>query len=259
MQSNRVVCAYFSPCGTTKKAVCAIGDVWQVSKAEWKEWDMTPFSAEQTNIKLEKEDLLIVGVPSFGGRVPEIAKQRIKQLQGSQTPAIAVVTYGNRAFDDTFAELQDGLQAQGFCVIAGVAAVTQHSIMPQFGSGRPNAEDLQQLQSFAEQIKETMQTKEIQEVSLPGNRPYLERHGGGLTPVANTDCKGCGICVTHCPVGAIPKDAPQNTDAQKCISCMGCIAVCPSHARSLPAPMVEALTARLEKVCSQRKENQLFI
>ena len=105
-----------------------------------------------------------------------------------------------------------------------------------------------------------MQTKEWKEISLPGNRPYLERHGGGLVPVTDiTLCKGCGLCATHCPTGAIPKDAPQNTDAKKCVSCMGCISVCPSHARSLPAPMVVALTARLEKVCSERKENQLFL
>lgn len=256
MQQNRIILAYFSPCGTTKKAVCAIGGAWQEPKTEW---DMTPLTAENKNIKLEKGDLLILGVPSFGGRVPEIAMQRIRQLQGTDTPAIAVVTYGNRAFDDTLVELQDGLQEQGFCVVAGVAAVTQHSIMPQFGNGRPNAADLEELQNFAKQIKENMQTKEMQNVSLPGNRPYLERHGGGLVPVTEDTCKGCGLCAAHCPVGAIPKDAPQNTDATKCISCMGCIAVCPSHARRLPAPMVAALTERLEKVCSQRKENQLFL
>lgn len=257
MQQNQMVCAYFSPCGTTKKAVCTIGEVWQMPTTQW---DMTPLSAECTTLKLAQDDLLILGVPSFGGRVPEIAMQRIQQLQGNHTPAIAVVTYGNRAFDDTFAELQDGLQAQGFCVVAGIAAVTQHSIMPQFGNGRPNAADLKELQSFANQIKENMQTKEWKEISLPGNRPYLERHGGGLVPVTDiTLCKGCGLCATHCPTGAIPKDAPQNTDAKKCVSCMGCISVCPSHARSLPAPMVVALTARLEKVCSERKENQLFL
>lgn len=135
---KKITAVYFSPCGTTKTAVCSVAaGLGEMAK----EADLTPLSAASTEISLDAEDVLLCGVPSFGGRVPLTALERIKNLHGNGTAAVAVVTYGNRAFDDTFAELQDALEAQGFVVVAGVAAVTQHSIVNQFGAGRPNVED----------------------------------------------------------------------------------------------------------------------
>ena len=42
-----------------------------------------------------------------------------------------IVVYGNRAYDDTFVELQDVLTGAGFVCIAAVAATAEHSIMRQ--------------------------------------------------------------------------------------------------------------------------------
>lgn len=178
---KKITAVYFSPCGTTKTAVCSVaGGLGEVAK----EVDLTPLSAASTAISLDAEDVLVCGVPSFGGRVPLTALERIKNLHGNGTAAVAVVTYGNRAFDDTFAELQDALEAQGFVAVAGVAAVTQHSIVNQFGTGRPNAEDQTQLQAFGKEIAEKL-TGTPKRAELPGNRPYLERHGGGLVPMVS--------------------------------------------------------------------------
>ena len=122
---KKITAVYFSPCGTTKTAVCSVAaGLGEMAK----EADLTPLSAASIEISLDAEDVLLCGVPSFGGRVPLTALERIKNLHGNGAAAVAVVTYGNRAFDDTFAELQDALEAQGFVVVAGVAAVTQHSL-----------------------------------------------------------------------------------------------------------------------------------
>lgn len=43
-----------------------------------KEVDLTPLSAASTEISLDAEDVLVCGVPSFGGRVPLTALERIK-------------------------------------------------------------------------------------------------------------------------------------------------------------------------------------
>ena len=122
---KKITAVYFSPCGTTKTAVCSVAaGLGEMAK----EADLTPLSAASTEISLDAEDVLLCGVPSFGGRVPLTALERIKNLHGNGTAAVAVVTYGNRAFDDTFAELQDALEAQGFVVVAGGAPVYQTSL-----------------------------------------------------------------------------------------------------------------------------------
>ena len=64
---KKITAVYFSPCGTTKTAVCSVaGGLGEVAK----EVDLTPLSAASTEISLGAEDVLVCGVPSFGGRVP---------------------------------------------------------------------------------------------------------------------------------------------------------------------------------------------
>ena len=165
----------------------------------------------------------------------------------------------NRAFDDTLVELQDMLQSQGFMVAAGIAVVAEHSIMHQFATGRPNEEDCAQLCAFGTLILERLEQIGVQPVTLPGNHPYVERHGGGLVPLVEQRCTGCGACAEHCPTGAISVEQPMQTDSIRCISCMGCIAVCPEQARYLPEQAVKMLSEKLGAICSVRKENQLFL
>lgn len=256
MEFKQIIQAYFSPCGTTQKAVCSVAQAWEGMPK--KEMDLTPFALAEQSCNLTAEEILIVGVPAFGGRVPETVVQRLQNLHGNQTPAIAVVTFGNRAFDDTLLELQDILQEQGFVVVAGIGAVTEHSIMHRFGKDRPTTDDCKQLCAFGEQIKAHMENGIQPAKNIPGNRPYKTYHSAGLVPVTDSACQLCGICADHCPTGAIPKDTPNTTDKEKCISCMGCTAICPEKARNVPAPVLDMLMERLGPACSTRKENCLF-
>ncbi len=45
-------------------------------------------------------------------------------------------------------------------------------------------------------------------------------------------CTACGVCVTPCPLQAIPADNPQATRASECSLCGTCAAVCPQNAVS---------------------------
>ena len=71
-------------------------------------------------------------------------------------------------------------------------------------------------------------------------------------------CDACGSCARGCPVSAIPKDDPKQTDSQKCILCMRCIRQCPSKARILPPPYREAVATRLQAFRS-RREPEIYV
>ena len=204
-----------------------------------------------------KEDLCLVAVPSYGGRIPSVVTDMFRNVKADGTKAILAAVFGNRAIDDTLLELQDVLEASGFVCIAGMEAVAEHSLMHQFGTGRPDQQDEKELLEFAAKI---MQNSEAQRTpAFPGNRPYREYNGVPLKPVANGKCTSCGLCAKECPAGAIPLTNPKMTDKDKCISCMHCVAVCPKKARNYSKLVSFIAGRKMKKVCSDRKENKLYL
>ena len=193
-------------------------------------------------------------MPYFGGRAPAVALQRLKKIAGNGAKCTLVCVYGNRAYEDTLVEMEDAAKESGFRVVAAVAAVAEHSIMPRYAAGRPDASDKKQLEQFAEQI--AGKTEAV--VSIPGNRPYKKAGGAGLVPKAGKSCTKCGLCAESCPVQAIDP-ASFTADAKKCISCMRCVKQCPEKARKVNGAMVSIAAMAMKKACSVRKENELFL
>lgn len=247
----------FSPTGGTQK----VSDLFtKAFSTESTYIDLTSHNTDFSAYSFGTEDICIVSVPSYGGRVPDVAVSRLGQMKGNGARAVLIVVYGNRAYDDTFAELQDALQNAGFICVAGVAAVAEHSIMRQFAAGRPDEKDAEELAEFAGRIRTAMEAGTLEtELKLPGTRPYREYGGVPMKPQAGKSCVGCGLCAEKCPVEAIPAEKPATTDAGKCISCMRCIAVCPKKARSVNKALLTAGSMKLKKACSGYKGNELFL
>lgn len=195
----------------------------------------------------------------YGGRVPSVAVRRLKALNGQGARTVLACVYGNRAYEDTLVELEDAARETGFRVIAAMAAVAEHSIARQFASGRPDEQDAQQIAAFAEQIRGKLSTNDLSEPKLPGNRPYKKAGGASIVPKATKDCNRCGVCAANCPVEAIHKGDPTKVDEKACISCMRCVAVCPQRARKVSPLLLSAASLMLKKVCSERKECELFL
>lgn len=241
---------YFSPTGGTKKVVEQIGKQFEnVTEID--------ISMKITDYAMEKEDFCIVGVPSFGGRMPAAAVERLRKLQGNQTPALLVVTYGNRAYEDTLIELKDVLEAQGFVCIGAAAIVTEHSIVHEIAEGRPAEGHLRRIEAFAAEIRERL-AGEHEAIEVPGNVPYKELHVVPMNVQATEKCMKCGVCAKKCPVGAIPAEDPSKTDSEKCISCMRCESICPAHARKCADEMLEKVSAKLNAACPVGKEDEFF-
>ena len=241
----------FSPTGGTEKIARMISGQWSDSplrvdlcdaKADFAQYDMTGM------------DMALIAMPSFGGRAPAVAIERLKKIAGSGIRCALVCVYGNRAYEDTLVEMEDAAKESGFQVVAAVAAVAEHSIMPQYAAGRPDASDKKQLEQFAERI--AGKTEAV--VSIPGNRPYKKAGGAGLVPKVGKSCTKCGLCAENCPVQAIDP-ASFTADSKKCISCMRCVKQCPEKARNVNGAMVSIAAMVIKKACSVRKENELYM
>lgn len=246
----------FSPTGGTQKAADLLT---KALGGETAAVDLTDSSADFSAETLTPEDVAVIAVPSYGGRVPEPAVQRLAAMQGGGARAVLVCVYGNRAYEDTLVELEDTAKQAGFHVIAAVAAIAEHSIARRYAAGRPDAADEQQLQAFAARIREKLSAGDDTEPGIPGNRPYKKAGGSGLVPKPTKGCSSCGLCAEKCPVQAIDPKDPRQTDKSKCISCMRCVSVCPRSARKVNSVMLAAVDAALKKACSDRKEGELYI
>ena len=253
----RVYNVIFSPTGGTKK----VAEIFANAFAdEYRNIDLTDVNFE--GCSLEENDVCIVSVPSFGGRVPVEAAKRMAKLTGNGAKAILITAYGNREFEDTLVEMQDILQNAGFVPVAAVAALAEHSIIRTFAAGRPDANDEKVLADFALKIKKKLELGADlnSKLVLPGNRPYKQLPPMFPSkPQLTESCVKCGLCVKMCPVQAIPEDLSVSMDAEKCISCMRCEAICPVKGRKVAEPVIEFLTAKLNEGAKGYKENQLFL
>ena len=246
----------FSPTGGTQKVSAHLtkgmgGDAIPV--------DLTDSKQDFHTVQLTQDDVAVIAVPSYGGRAPAVALERLRHVKAHGTRAVLVCVYGNRAYEDTLVELEDTAKQAGFQVIAAVAAIAEHSIARQFAANRPDAQDAQQLSAFAKQIQEKLSAGNTAEPAIPGNRPYKKAGGAGLVPSPTKKCTKCGICAKECPVQAIDPENPKSVNKKTCISCMRCISVCPHSARRVNPVMLSAVGLALKKVCSDRKKNELFL
>jgi ferredoxin len=263
IQSLKLVC--FSPTGTTKTVLKSIANGINLQKMEL--IDLTTPEVRKHPFHTEKDELLIVGVPVYMGRVPSVLSDWLNSFKADNTPAVCVVVYGNRAYDDALLELKDMLVKCGCKLFAGATFIGEHSFssseLPS-SVGRPDKGDLQLAETFGRKIYEKLRSASLEKldnsIELPGNFPY-----GGTTNLwhldfieVNNDCKQCGVCALGCPVGAIDSENSNLIDIDKCTLCCACIKHCPQNARSMKPGLMKDAAKRCTNFI-ERKEPEYFI
>lgn len=245
----------FSPTGGTRRVselLCKTIDANStLTELCVKEEELNPPS-------IAADDLVVISMPVYAGRVPALAVERLKAIKANGAKCAIVAVYGNRAYEDALVEMQDVTTDSGFQVIAAVAAIAEHSVCRMYGKGRPDEADANDLASFGEAILDkAKKDKPFEPLALPGNRPYKQGCTGPY-PTANDDCVECGTCASQCPTGAISQENLKGNTTELCIGCMRCVSVCPVQARGI-GERLNLLAAHLEPLCKERKRNELFL
>jgi ferredoxin len=264
IESTKLI--YFSPTGTTRKVIESIAQGCQIVAVEHVDLTMPPAGIQEL---LEMHDeLAILGSPVYAGRLPANVISRFRQLKGNDTPAVIVVVYGNRAYEDALLELRDLALELGFNPIAAGAFIGEHSYsnkLTPVAVGRPDMSDLIKAVQFGKTIYEKLRNiRKIDEMiplKVPGNFPYKElRMLSGIAPVTQeVICSKCGTCASVCPTAAISVEDKVVSDSSLCIRCCACIKSCPAGARIMEDQRVRQLADWLTTNCCERKEPEIYI
>ncbi len=158
---------------------------------------------DASRVTLPASSLAVIAIPVYGGHLPPLAAERLRGLQGSGTPAVAVVVYGNRAYENALTELAALAGAAGLNVIAAATFVGEHSYSSDrwpIAAGRPDSDDLALAAEFGGRVA--------------GPSGAIAR--GDETRTDATKCIRCCACVKSCPSHARIYDTPFASLLSKC-------------------------------------------
>ena len=268
MTLKRVVAVYFSAMGNTKKVVEEIAE--KVSSTLDLSWDAIDFTlprARENVYHFTREDLVVFGVPTYAGRVPNKVLPFVQGMfRGQETPVVPVVTFGNRSFDSSLSELAQVLSENGFILVAAGAFACEHVFSEKIGTGRPDAKDWNEICGFAEKIagklkqeqkKCEWQPEEVKLYYTPlgmDGQPAKFLKAKPLTDMEK--CDRCGLCAEVCPMGSIdPEDVTEVSGI--CIKCQACIRKCPQGAKYFADEAFASHVAMLEANYTRRAENAI--
>lgn len=216
--------------------------------------------------------LVVVGSPTYAGRMPnKIAPDYQARLKGNGALAVPVVTFGNRAFDNSLAELCALLEGNDFHTVAAGAFPCRHAFTDALGDGRPDWNDRRAIQDFAARIVGKVQDLRDfpMPIAVPGDpaAPYYiplgldGRPAKFLKAKPQTDlskCCACGVCARSCPMGAIDFENVAEVPGT-CIKCQSCVRKCTHHAKYFDDPAFLSHVAMLEKNFQEPQEPVIFL
>lgn len=295
MEIRRIVAAYFSPTGNTEKLAkamaqaiadsiepsCESGDGANAPAVEF--LDFTRPDARGTNYEFAKDDLLIIGLPVYAGRLPNKILPFVQSnLKGDGTLSLPFVCFGNRDFGDGISELVYEQRNTGFRPAAAAAFATQHAFATELAHGRPDDKDMEDAKALALGLWEAVRKAggdsgsdnpsgpaEFADLTVEGNMPpgpyYRPLRADGepavflkAKPVTYTEkCVRCGTCARVCSMGSIdPEDVTSVPGI--CIKCQACVTHCPAGAKYFDNPDFLSHKEMLETNYTDKKQNVIW-
>ena len=274
MKIRTVQGVYFSATGTTERVVtCVAKAAAMVAGAEYKSFSFSLPLAREQLLEFTNEDLVVIGIPTYAGRVPNLLLPFIREkILGNGALATPVTLFGNRNFDDALIELRDILQGNGFYTISAGAFVGEHSFSTILGADRPDDEDMALAAKLGEETAKKIQhmySPPAEAIPVKGEvplRPYYtprDRHGNPINilkvkPKTNiSKCVKCGLCAAVCTMGSIdPDDVSSVTGI--CVKCNACTKKCPAQAKYFDDEGYNYHRSELEEIYGDRACVELF-
>ena len=273
MKIEKIWTVCFSATGNTSRVTALLGKTlaerWQVPVEE------VPFTKPEERSRtyaFRETDLVLVGSPTYAGKLPnKILPSFREQLRGNGALAVAVVTFGNRAYDNALAELCAVLERGGFRTAAAGAFVGRHAFTDELAYGRPGWSDEFEIKNFTKSIADKVDRltgdPEPLRVSGDPDAPYYVPKGEDGAPVnflkakpktRLSKCNHCGACARLCPMGAIDlKDVSKVPGT--CIKCQRCVRKCTKGAKYFDDEAFLSHVRMLEHSCKEPKENEIFL
>ncbi len=263
MEITALDLVYFSPTGSTRNILRQIAV--ELGIANIREYDLALPEVRKQQLTFAGNELVLLGMPVYAGRIPPLF-HGFKNLKGSDTPAVYVAVYGNRAYEDALRELKDTGEASGFRSMAAAAFIAEHCLDSRIATGRPDRADLDRMRDFARQINRKLtacnDASTFAPLTVGGNFPYKPYKGVPLAPAITGECNHCGLCARECPVQIINPRTFEVTNPKACILCWRCVKNCPENARGIRGPKKYIFRHgmnKIEKICRERKDPEIFI
>jgi len=266
MDIDALTLVYFSPTRTTRRIVEGVAA--GLAGPEVQTIDLTPADAARTTFPVNPRGLTIIGGPVYAGRIPADMRARLGNLEGCGGPAVVIVTYGNRAYEDALLELRDIAMKAGFHPIAAGAFIGEHSYSQEatpIALGRPDRTDLEQAEAFGRIVRDKLRRISPLDaqhpIQVPGNFPYKELSlASGIAPTTDkSKCDRCETCISICPVGAISAEDPCQVDAGSCIRCCACVKSCPAGAKVMDHERINQFREYLTLNHTVPKKPEIFL
>jgi ferredoxin len=271
----RIKTYYFSPTGGTLQVARHLAEtLGRLLHAEVEYHSYTLPREREELPQFDADDIILWATPVYAGRIPNKTLDYVKSaIRANGNPSVALVTFGNRAYDNALAELVGLMEDGGMKPVGAAAMVTRHSFSDTLGAGRPNEEDLAALDRFVEQVAAKLSTinSKVLTVRVPGEA-HPEKYYTPLKtnnapagflkakPSCNPDlCTRCAKCMEVCPMGSIGKDGELPTFDGICIKCQACRRICPTGAIAFTDPEYLSHVTMIEHTFATPKEPEFYV